>query len=131
MSASPHALMTPEEYLEFERAAESKHEYYNGHVYAMAGASWRHVMISGNIARLLGKQLQHRPCYVCSNDLRLNTSAGGLYTYPDVVVTCGEPKLLDSDILLNPTLIVEVLSPSTEAYDRGFKFQQYRRVTSL
>jgi Uma2 family endonuclease len=125
--------MTPEEYLEFERAAEFRHEYYDCVVYAMSGASLPHVIITGNLGRALGNQLESRPCIVASTDLRIRVSPGGLYTYPDVVVVCGEPKLADShkDILVNPTVIAEILSPSTEAYDRGLKFHQYRAIESL
>jgi Uma2 family endonuclease len=133
MSASPQPRMTPEEYLEFERASEFRHEYYDGVVYAMSGASWPHVLITGNIARALGNQLENKPCYVSTTDLKVRISPQGFYAYPDVVVICGEPKLADArrDVLLNPTLLLEVLSPSTEAYDRGFKFNQYQSIDSL
>jgi Uma2 family endonuclease len=119
--------------LEIERAAEFKSEYYNGRMYAMSGASYKHVVITCNLSRELGNILKKRPCTVLTNDLRLRVAPGGLYTYPDLVVVCGEPQFADNqaDTLLNPLLIVEILSPSTEAYDRGFKFAQYRTLESL
>src|SRR5277367_2416613 len=123
MIASPQTRITPEQYLEAERASESRSEYYNGYVYAMSGASLPHAIITGNIGQSLGNQLEKRPCLVITTDLKIRVSPQGLYAYPDVLVICGEPKLADkrNDILLNPTVIIEVLSPSTEAYDRGFK----------
>jgi Uma2 family endonuclease len=99
----------------------------------MGGASARHVEIVGNISRELGNQLRHRPCRVYSTDLRLCVDADRRYTYPDIVVVCGQPRFLDDelDTLLNPDLIVEVLSESTRNYDRGDKFQQYRGIPSF
>jgi Uma2 family endonuclease len=133
MSAQSQARLTPEQYLEAERAAEFRSEYYNGHMYAMSGGSYNHAQIIGGLVRELGNALKKRPCSVVSSDLRLRVSFAGLYTYPDVIVICGEPKFADDqkDTLLNPTLIAEVLSPSTEAYDRGFKSAQYRTLASL
>lgn len=133
MSAQPQPRLTPEQYLAAERSAELRHEYYNGQIYAMSGGSLQHFQIIGNITTELHVTLKKRPCLVGSSELRLRVSPGGLYTYPDVVVICGEPKLADDrrDTLLNPTLIAEVLSPSTEAYDRGFKSVQYRTIESL
>ncbi len=133
MSAQPQPSLTPEQYLEIERAAEFRNEYYNGHVYAMSGGSAPHGYIIANWVRRLGNALDKLPCRVAGSDLRVRVSPGGLYTYPDVVVVCGEPQYADGriDTLLNPVLIVEVLSPSTEAYDRGFKFTQYRKLESL
>jgi Uma2 family endonuclease len=133
MSAQPQPRLTPEQYLEIERAAELRHEYFNGRMFAMSGASYRHVIVTGNLSYALRNCLRKRPCTVLTTDLRLRVSPGGLYTYPDLVVLCGEPKFVDdqTDTLLNPLLIVEVLSPSTEAYDRGFKFAQYRTLESL
>lgn len=133
MNAQRRVLLTPQEYLEMERAADFKSEYFAGQVYAMAGASPRHVMIVTNTAAALVGRLRGRPCYTYSSDLRLLVSPAGLYTYPDIVVVCGKPQYDDprEDTLLNPSLIVEVLSPSTEAYDRGAKFSQYRKLESL
>jgi Uma2 family endonuclease len=133
MSAQAQPRLTPEQYLEAERAAEFRSEYYAGHIYAMSGGSYQHAQVIGGLVRELGNALKERPCSVVPNDLRLRLSRDGLYTYPDVVVICGDPQFADDqkDTLLNPTLIVEVLSPSTEAYDRGFKAQQYRTLESL
>src|SRR5205807_4146795 len=115
--------LTAAEYLEIERAAETKHEFFNGEMVAMAGASPEHVLITANITGALWAQLRRGPCRVYSVDLRVKVNDTGLYTYPDVVVVCGEPQFEAPrrDTLLNPTLIVEVLSSSTEAYDRGDK----------
>jgi len=133
MSAQPQPRLTPAQYLEIERAAETRSEYYKGRMYAMSGASYRHVMIISSLSRHLQNALEGGPCSVGTNDLRIRVSPDGLYTYPDVVVICGDPRFADNsaDTVLNPTLIVEVLSPSTEAYDRGFKFAQYRTLESL
>jgi len=132
MSAQSQPRLTPEQYLESERAAEFRSEYYCGQIYAMAGGSYQHFQIIGNVSGEVHTALKKRPCSVGSSDLRLRVSPQN-YTYPDVVVICGDPRFADDqkDTLLNPTLIVEVLSPSTEAYDRGFKFAQYRTVESL
>jgi Uma2 family endonuclease len=133
MSAQPTPPLTPEEYLVIERAAEYKSEYYQGRMYAMAGTSLRHALIVANLSREFGVALRNSPCSVVTTDLRVLVSATGLYTYPDVVVVCGEPKLTDSwmDTLTNPVILIEVLSPSTEAHDRGFKSAQYRKLESL
>ena len=133
MSAHAQPSLTPDQYLEIERAAEFKSEYYNGCMYAMSGASYNHVLISGSFGAELYAALKKTPCAVAANDLRVRVSPLGLYTYPDIVVICGEPKFADDqkDTLLNPTFLAEVLSPSTEAYDRGFKSQQYRKIESL
>lgn len=133
MSAQAQPHLTPEQYLEAERSAEYRHEYYNGQIYAMSGGSYQHAQIIGGLVREIGNALKKRPCSVVPSDLRLRVSPGGLYTYPDVIVICGDPRFADDrrDTLLNPALIVEVLSPSTEAYDRGFKSAQYRMVESL
>jgi Uma2 family endonuclease len=133
VAAQPQTPLTPEQYLEIERASNFKSEYYNGAMYAMSGASWPHVLITGNFARELGNALKNRPCMVGASDLRVRVSPRGLYAYPDVVVICDSPMFADAagDVLLNPLLLIEVLSPSTEAYDRGFKSQQYRKLESL
>ena len=125
--------MSPQEYLDQERLATTKSEYFNGEVYALAGASPRHTAIAANVIAALHARFKGRPCTVHTGDLRVKVSPTGLYTYPDVVVVCGQPKFDDAqkDTLLNPTLIVEVLSESTEAYDRGRKFDHYRRIESL
>jgi Uma2 family endonuclease len=133
MSAQSQPRLTPEEYLELDRASEFRNEYYNGRMYAMSGGTHPHAIIIGNLIFELKSALKKRPCIVTPSDVRVRVTESGLYTYPDVVVVCGEPKLLDGrrDTLLNPALIIEVLSPSTERYDRGFKFAQYRTLESL
>ena len=124
---------TPEEYLAFERAAEYKNEYFDGEIYAMTGASRKHNLIAGNIFTALNNQLRARPCEVYISDMRVRIPAANTYTYPDVVVACGEPKFEDAelDTLLNPVLIVEVLSKSTASYDRVVKLGYYRTLPSL
>jgi Uma2 family endonuclease len=126
-------LVSPTEYLALERSAREKSEYINGRIYAMAGASRLHNLIVANILRELGTQLRGRPCEAYANDMRVKVQRTGMYTYPDVVALCEEPRLEDVelDTLLNPSVIVEVLSPSTESYDRGEKFAHYRRLESL
>jgi Uma2 family endonuclease len=133
MASLPKDYLTPEDYLARERAAETKSEYFDGEVFAMAGASRAHNLIVFNVASRLGPQLRGGRCEAYVGDMRVKVSATGLYTYPDVVVVCGNPQLEDDhlDTLLNPSLIIEVLSPSTESYDRGQKFAHYRRLESL
>jgi Uma2 family endonuclease len=133
MAAAHQPRLTPEEYLELDRAAECRNEYFNGRMYAMAGGTHRHALIIGNCTRELGNELKKRPCLVTPTDVRIRTSPGGLYTYPDIVVVCGDSRYVDGrrDTLLNPTLLIEVLSPSTEAYDRGLKSAQYRTLETL
>ena len=133
MSSAPTRYITPEEYLEQERKAETRSEYFQGKVFAMAGASRRHARIVSNLVRELSGKLIDRDCNVYSNDLRLAVSQAGLYAYPDVMVVCGEEQVADrhDDMLLNPTLLIEVLSKSTKNYDRGQKFESYRKLTSL
>ena len=133
MSSPKPSLLTPGEYLELERKAEFRSEYIAGRMYAMTGASRRHGLIAGNFFRELSSQLRTRACEAYMNDLRVKVSPTGMYTYPDIVAVCGEVLLEDThfDTLLNPTVIVEVLSESTEAYDRGEKFAHYRRLDTL
>jgi len=125
--------LTPEEYLAFERQSEIRHEYLDGEAFAMSGGRLNHNFIVSNVTGELRRLLRDGPCGVCSSDQRVYVPATGLYTYPDVVVVCDEPQLQDSelDTLLNPTLLVEVLSPSTEAHDRGRKFEHYQTIESL
>jgi|SRR5579862_1983898 len=133
MSAQPQPQLTPEQYLELDRASQFRNEYYNGHMYAMSGGTYAHGKIIANLGRQLGNALDPGPCTVTSSDVRVQVELRGLYCYPDVVVVCGDPQYHDNrlDTILNPTLLIEVLSPSTEAYDRGFKSAQYRTVESL
>ncbi len=133
MQAQRKPYITPREYLEMERLAPARSEYYAGEIYAMAGASPSHSEIIANLAYSLVGQLKGRNCHVHPTDLRVHVSKSGLYTYPDVVVVCGRRRYTDNqnDTLLNPTIIVEVLSESTESYDRGRKFEMYRTLDSL
>jgi Uma2 family endonuclease len=133
MSSQPQKLLTPEEYLARERKAEFKSEYFAGEMFAMAGASRQHNLIAANIIRTLGNQLLERPCNVYPSDMRVKINKINKYTYPDVVVACGEEQFEDEhgDTLLNPVLIIEILSDSTEAYDRGKKFEHYQSLDSL
>jgi Uma2 family endonuclease len=133
VASHPKTFYTPEEYLRLERQAECKSEYFNGQIFAMAGASPEHNLIVGNIVTQLNLQLRDRPCTVYPSDLRVQVSSTGLYTYPDVIVICEEVRFADdeNDTVTNPTLIVEVLSPTTKNYDRGEKFEHYRAVASL
>lgn len=126
-------FVTPEEYLASERAAEHKSEYLDGEIIPMSGASFHHTIIAANIIAALNARLRESPCTVHPSDLRICVSPTGLYTYPDVVVVCGEPEFADDkfDMVLNPALIVEVLSESTKDYDRGGKFAHYRTLDSL
>jgi len=132
-SAALSNRYTPEEYLALERKAEYKSEYFNGFITAMSGASREHNLIAVNMTSDLNAQLRDRKCEVYSGDMRVLISSTGLYTYPDVSVVCSQPQFLDKEVdtLLNPTVVVEVLSPSTETYDRGAKFAHYRRIESL
>jgi len=133
MASNPKTIYTPDEYLALERSCEAKHEYYNGEIFAMGGASRYHVLAVTNLVGELHTQLKDGPCQVYSADLRVKVSPTGLYTYPDVIVLCEEPRFSDeqNDTLLNPALIIEVLSESTENYDRGRKFEQYRTIDSF
>ena len=132
-SAAVQSHLTPEEYLALERKATIKSEYLDGQMYAMSGASREHNIVCGNIFVALHLQLQERTCEIYSSEMRVKVSAAGLYTYPDILVVCDEPRFEDArvDTLLNPTALFEVLSPSTEAYDRGAKFGYYRQLDSM
>jgi Uma2 family endonuclease len=133
--ASPPRIQryTPEEYLTMEAKADFKSEYCDGFITAMAGASREHNLIAGNLHGEIRSQLKARRCEVYMSDMRLSVSRTGLYTYPDVMAVCGEPQFEGDEVktLLNPTVIIEVLSDSTESYDRGRKFGHYRRLPSL
>ena len=133
MSSQTSPRYTPQEYLRIERASQQRNEYFDGEIFAMGGASERHNLIVGNVFASLHAQMRGRPCKVYSSDMRVKISETGLYTYPDVVALCGEVKFDDEqqDTLLNPQVIIEVLSKSTEGYDRGEKFAHYRRIESL
>jgi Uma2 family endonuclease len=121
-------IFTPKEYLAFERGTDARHEYLDGHVYAMAGESIEHSRICVNLAGELRAKLKGRPCEVLSPNMKVVANVKSLFAYSDVTVVCGEPLFHDEqkDVLVNPTVIFEVLSRSTEAYDRGDKFLRYR-----
>jgi Uma2 family endonuclease len=133
MSAAPKPYLTPAEYLAHERLAEIKSEYYDGETFAMAGGSEEHSLIAVNVITELNLQLRERPCKVYTSDMRIQVAEQGPYAYPDVTVVCGEARFADAevDMLLNPTAIVEVLSPTPEAWDRGGKFERYQQMASL
>jgi Uma2 family endonuclease len=135
MASAPiqKSYLTAEEYLALERQADTKSEYLDGEMVAMTGGTSRHSLVTLNVGGELRQQLKQRPCLVYSGDLRVRISGTGDYVYPDITVVCSEPLFEDGqrDILLNPTLIVEVLSPSTESYDRGKKFELYQTLESL
>ncbi|MFN8372785.1 MAG: Uma2 family endonuclease [Anaerolineae bacterium] len=133
MSALPDPKRwTVEEYLKFELTSDTKHEYFNGEVYAMAGASEKHNRITANTIGALVGQLRHSDCNVLSSDQRVKVSSIQ-YVYPDVTVVCDDPSFSGEkpDTLVNPTLLIEVLSPSTEGYDRNIKSEYYRAIESL
>jgi Uma2 family endonuclease len=133
MNAPRRDVMTEDEYLAAERIAADKHEYINGVVYAMAGGSQRQSLICASLIIALGTRLRGRPCRVHTSDLRIHIPATGMYTYPDVTVVCGRPEThgKDPETVVNPTVILEVLSASTESYDRGAKASHYRTIPSL
>lgn len=133
MTAQPKHSYTVEAYLEIERSGLVKHEYYRGEIFALAGSSEAHNLILTNLLTSLNLQLRNRPCKVYPSDMRVKIPKTGLYTYPDVSIVCGTPQFddLKRDTLLNPLIVVEILSPSTERYDRGKKFQNYRTVATL
>lgn len=134
MVAQRQTYVTQQEYLALERVAKFKSEYVNGEIFAMAGASEEHNTIAANTLIEIGSQLKRRPCKAYGSDLRVKVSPTGLYTYPDVTVVCGKPQIEHEqglDTLLNPIVLVEVLSPTTADYDRGAKFEHYRKLASL
>ena len=133
MASQPKILLTPQDYLTLEREAEYKSEYYKGEVFAFAGASLRHNLIAANALATVHSQLRGGPCTAFASDMRITIPQTPHYCYADVVVVCGQPQLDDAfkDNLLNPILIIEVLSPSTESYDRGKKFESYQHIASL
>ena len=132
-SVTARTYLTPEEYLAWERKSDTKHEYLGGEIIAVSGASLAHNLIVTNISGELYIQLKEGRCEVYTNDMRVRTAPEMSYFYPDILVVCGEPRFKDSvfDTLFNPIVLVEVLSPSTERYDRGEKFDYYQQLTSL
>lgn len=132
MTETAHVL-SADEYLESERASATKHELVHGVMVAMAGGTAKHNAIAGNVIGALKQRLRGRRCMVFPSDQRVHVEATGLFTYPDVTVVCDAPRFHPSgrDTLVNPRLLVEVLSSSTEAYDRGAKFAHYQSIASL
>ncbi len=132
MASVPRPSLTQEQYLAIERAAEFKSEFYDGVMYAMSGASYEHSLINANLLINLGNQLRGGPCRALVNDLRTSLTQGN-YAYPDLVVVCGKPQFIDDqfDTITNPRAIIEVLSPSTQKWDRGGKFAHYQRIATL
>jgi Uma2 family endonuclease len=124
--------ITEADYLRLERQAETRSEYFDGEMFAMAGGTRAHGLVATNLLRELSTRLKATDCVVYNSDLRVKVEATGLLTYPDVLVVCGQQRFLDEqeDTLLNPTVVIEVLSDSTEAYDRGKKFEHYRQILS-
>ena len=133
MSTAPARRLTETEYLAVEGKAETKSEFYDGEMFAMAGAKRRHNLVAGNLYREISEQLRKGPCEAYLADMRVKVAKTGLYTYPDIVVACDEPRFLDDedDTLLNPTLLIEVLSESTVRYVRNLKLRLYRKLPSL
>jgi Uma2 family endonuclease len=133
MATAPQYRYTVQEYLALERRSDTKHAFFRGEIFAMAGGTVPHAVIAVNVGGELRARLKRGPCRVYSSDMRLKVAATGLYTYPDVMVVCGDPQLADGqeDMIENPKVIVEVLSPSTEDYDRGGKFEHYRAIATL
>ncbi len=133
--AQPLPRLTPDAYLAFERASEVRHEYHDGLITLQAGASFAHTLLNANTIAALERTLRDRPCTVHSSDLRISIAQGRRYVYPDVTVICGEPVYDPRDTagetIANPALIVEILSPSTEAIDRGKKFHAYQQIATL
>jgi Uma2 family endonuclease len=132
VSAIPTKRWTPDEYLAAERSGSGKHEYFSGEIFAMAGANERHDTIAANITVALGNALRGGPCRPHTSDMRVHVPATGLYSYSDGLVVCGA-EFTDAtrDTLTNPVAVFEVLSDSTEGYDRGRKFENYRSIASL
>lgn len=131
-AATPPERVTPEEYLRRERLAEFKSEYRDGEIVAMAGASLAHIRIDANLMGELVSQLKGKPCEPMGSDAKIRATRKR-YSYPDVTIVCGEPQFLDEkgDVITNPTVLFEILSPSTEAYDRGEKFAAYQQRATL
>ena len=131
--AAVRTRLTPQEYLALERASEMKHEYVDGEIFAMSGGTRAHSLVGGNVLGELRAALSERDCEVHGSDMRIKIAATGRYVYPDASVVCGDALFEDEeeDTLLNPKVIVEVLSRSTEPYDRGDKFENYQSLASL
>jgi len=133
MQKEAFASFTEREYLDLERGSDEKHDFYQGEIFSMAGASERHNLIVSNVIGELRVQLKETPCRVYPGDMRLKIETTGLITYPDIMVISGKREFTDDqqDTVVNPDVIIQVLSDSTESYDRGLKFENYRKLNSL
>jgi len=133
MSAVPEQYLTIDDYIALEESSGVKHEFLDGAAFAMTGASPAHNLMTFNVASILRPQLRGKSCRIYSSDLRLKVEATGLYTYPDASVVCGPAQFADTpkNTITNPAVLIEILSPSTESYDRGKKSQHYRKIESL
>ena len=131
--APKYNYISPEEYLAMERVSDQKHEYYDGYVVAMSGASLEHNDIAMNLYTIIGSFLEGKDCRILPSDMRVSTPGRDTYIYPDASIVCGEPKLEDDkfDTLLNPSVVFEILSPSTQKNDVGYKFLWYQTIPSL
>lgn len=131
--APKYNYVSPDEYLLMERASEEKHEYYDGYVIAMSGARLKHNQVAANLLIDIGSFLKDKNCQVLPSDMRVATPARDAYMYPDVTIVCDEPKLEDEkfDTLINPTVIFEIWSPSTQNQDKGYKLIHYKNIPSL
>jgi Uma2 family endonuclease len=125
--------MTVEEYFQLEEASPERHEYVDGEVYAMAGASFAHNQISSNVQANIFQHVANAPCRIYGSDLKVHVKTESAFVYPDLSIICGQPQILEgqNDIIINPSVIIEIVSESTEAYDRGKKFMLYRQIPSL
>lgn len=125
--------ITEAEYLSFERESQERHEYYKGEIYLMSGASFRHNVIEDNLRGTLHAFLKGKQCRSFGSNLRIHIPKNTLYTYPDILIVCDTPQFVDNefDTLLNPAVLIEILSPSTGNYDRGAKFDLYREIETL
>jgi Uma2 family endonuclease len=133
MTAHAKYSITEDEYDALEATSAVKHEYFAGKIYAMTGGTEPHNLIAGNVLAAFHSQLRKRPCRVYASDQRIKVLATGLQTYPDITIVCGQPQFIGKSrvTIVNPTVIIEVLSPSTELYDRGMKFHNYRTIETL
>ena len=134
MSAAPRRKFTEEEYLATERGADFRSEYHDGEIFAMAGATYPHNRVKDNLARHIGNQLAGTPCFPLTSDMKVKVTKTRRYLYPDILVICGQPLFPNAettDVILNPIMVVEVLSPSTELYDRKTKLKHYTKIETL
>ncbi|MCW3116827.1 MAG: hypothetical protein JWM28_909 [Chitinophagaceae bacterium] len=131
--APKYSCISPDEYLEMERVSAEKHEYYDGFVVTMSSARLKHNQVAGNLFTEIGSYLKGKECQALPSAMRVSTANRDAYMYPDISVVCGEPRLEDNefDILLNPSVVIEILSPSTQKNDKGYKLLHYKNIPSL